>query len=125
MNRIQFYTLTALGLIFLLLVAVHFVGAHRLNYAQGQMIQAQQKITQANTCTANLKQLAVRVVQVEQKTMDVGLRDFMTRQQIVTHAPPTNAASGTPPPANAPQPTALTPPTAPEAPSPLDPPLSR
>jgi hypothetical protein len=125
MNRIQFLLLNILGVIFILLVTVHFVSAHRLNYSQSQMIQAQQKISQANTCTNNLKQLALRVVQVEQKTMDVGLRDFMTRQQIVTHAPPSASPGAAAPGANS-APRVETPaPAAPDAPNPLDPPLNR
>ncbi len=125
MNRIQFYTLNALGVLFVGLVAIHFVSAHRLNYAQSQMIQAQQKIAQASTATSELKQLAIRVVEVQQKTNDQALKDLMARQHIVTHAPPPNAGLTPAPEADGQQPSALTPPTLPDAPNSLNPPLTR
>ena len=92
MNRIQFWVLNGLsGLVVLLLLATIYLGRTN-NFEQNRLALAQQALTQGQAFQGNLKQLAMRIVQVSQQTGDSGLKDLLTRQQISFS--PTPAAEG-------------------------------
>ena len=99
MNRIQFFVLTGLSslvvLLLLGLVILQHMQMRATNVAiaeQGRIAQAQQVIQQAQVFQGNLKQLAVRIFQDSQKTQDPGLKELLERQQIkYTPASETNS----------------------------------
>jgi hypothetical protein len=92
MNRIQFFVLTGLSSLVLLLLAGHLYLVHAVSNQQIILNQVQQTVTQAQSFQGNLKQLAVRIYQDSQKTQDAGLKDLMVRQQITfTPSPSTNS----------------------------------
>jgi len=82
MNRIQFWISIGLsGLVGLLLIA-QILLVRQTNYEQNRLALAQQAIQQGQAFQGNLKQLAMRIVQVSQQTNDQGLKDLLNRQQI-------------------------------------------
>src|SRR5438105_14485936 len=86
MNRIQFWVLTALSGVVVLLMAGNVILARQLTAEQNRLASAQQVISQGQAFQANLKQLAVRIFQDSQKTQDPGLKELLARQQI-TYTP--------------------------------------
>jgi len=82
MNRIQFFVLTGLSSLVVLLLIGHIFLVRQTNFEQNRLAQAQQVINQGQAFQGNLKQLAVRIFQDSQKTGDQGLKDLLTRQQI-------------------------------------------
>ena len=82
MNRIQFFVLTGLSSLVLLLLVGNLFLARETGIAQGQLAAAQQNINQGQAFATNWKQLATRIAQDSQKTQDQGLKDILTRQQI-------------------------------------------
>jgi predicted PurR-regulated permease PerM len=102
MNRIQFFVLTGLSSLLLILLVGHIFIVYEANLAQNRLALAQQMVNQAQTAQANLKQLAVRIYQDSQKSNDQGLKDILTRQQITYSSGP--ATDGTAPPAPTPAP---------------------
>jgi hypothetical protein len=82
MNRIQFFVLTGLSSLVVLLLIGQIFLARQAGYEQNRLQAAQQVITQGQAFQSNLKQLAVRIFQDSQKTQDQGLKDLLTRQQI-------------------------------------------
>jgi hypothetical protein len=93
MNRIQFFVLTGLSSLVLLLLLGHIYLVHTVSFDQGQLNAVQQRVTQAQSFQENLKQLAVRIYQDAQKTQDPGLKELLDRQQIkYTPAASTNSA---------------------------------
>lgn len=82
MNRIQFFVLTGMSSLVVLLLVGHIFLVRETNYEQNRLAQAQQAITQGQAFQNNLKQLAVRIFQDSQKSGDQGLKDLLTRQQI-------------------------------------------
>jgi hypothetical protein len=91
MNRIQFYVLTGLSSLVLLLLIGHIFLVRATTSEQNRLAQAQQVINQAQVFQGNLKQLAVRIYQDAQKSGDPGLKELLERQQIKY----TPAADGT------------------------------
>ena len=101
MNRIQFFVLTGLSSLVLLLLIAHIFLVRATNAQQNRAAVAQQIVNQAQAFGGNLKQLAVRIYQDAQKTQDPGLKELLERQQI-KFTPNTNAEpEATPAPAAA------------------------
>lgn len=94
MNRIQFFLLTGLSSLIVLLLIGHILLVRQTNFEQNRLAMAQQAINQGQAFQNNLRQLATRIVQDSQKTQDAGLKELLVRQQIsFTPAPDnTNAA---------------------------------
>ena len=90
MNRIQFFVLTGLSCLVLLLLVGNLFLLRQTGMAQSQLAADQQAITQGQAFATNWKQLATRIIQDSQKTQDQGLKDILTRQQI-TYTAGTNA----------------------------------
>jgi hypothetical protein len=103
MNRIQFFVLTGMSSLVVLLLIGHIFLTRQNNFEQNRLAAAQQAINQGQAFQANLKQLAVRIYQDSQKTQDQGLKDLLTRQQITYNPAPegTNGAEPSVPPASA------------------------
>ena len=98
MNRIQFFILTGLSSLVLLLLVGQLFLMRQVNIDQSILSQAQQKVSQAQAFQGNLKQLAVRIYQDSQKSGDPGLKDLLVRQQI-TYTPPPQGTNATETPA--------------------------
>ncbi len=94
MNRIQFFLLTGLSSLVVLLLIGHIALVRQIGIDQAILNQAQQRVNQGQSFQSNLKQLAVRIFQDSQKTDDQGLKDLLVRQQI-TYTPTTNAPDST------------------------------
>jgi hypothetical protein len=92
MNRIQFFVLTGLSSLVVLLLIGHIFLTRQNNFEQNRLAAAQQVINQGQAFQGNLKQLAVRIYQDSQKTQDQGLKDLLARQQI-TYAPTPEGAN--------------------------------
>jgi hypothetical protein len=88
MNRIQFFILTGLSSLVLLLLIGHIFLVRQTNFEQNRLAAAQQAINQGQVFQGNLKQLAVRIFQDSQKTQDQGLKDLLARQQITYNPAP-------------------------------------
>jgi hypothetical protein len=80
MNRIQFFLLTGLSSLVVLLLVAHIFLARQTSIGQGRLNQAQQVLNQAQQIQNNLKQLAMRIGQDSQK--DPNLKEVLTRQKI-------------------------------------------
>jgi hypothetical protein len=93
MNRIQFWILTGLSSVFVLLLFLQIFLGRAALFEQGQMQMAQQALQQGQAFQGNLKQLAMRIVQVSQQTGDPGLKDLLTRQQISFQPQDANGAT--------------------------------
>jgi hypothetical protein len=93
MNRIQFFVLTGLSSLVVVLLVGHIFLVRQTNFEQNRLAQAQQVINQGQAFQGNLKQLAVRIFQDSQKTGDQGLKDLLTRQQISYNPSPAGADS--------------------------------
>ena len=104
MNRIQFFVLTGLSCLVVLLLIGHIFLVRQTNFEQNRLAQAQQVINQGQAFQGNLKQLAVRIYQDSQKSGDQGLKDLLARQQITYNPAPEgpNGAEPSVPPAPAP-----------------------
>jgi hypothetical protein len=98
MNRIQFFLLTGLSSLAVLLFIGHILLVRQTNFEQNRLAQAQQVINQGQAFSGNLKQLAQRIVLDSQKTGDQGLKDLLVRQQI-TYSPTPESANSTESPA--------------------------
>jgi hypothetical protein len=94
MNRIQFFILTGLSIIFILLLVAHVALSISVNTAQAKAVYEQQSIQQAGTLKGYLQQLAGRIYQDGQRTSDPGLKDLLVRQQI-TYNPPATSTPNT------------------------------
>ncbi len=108
MNRIQFFVLTGLSSLVVLLLIVHIMLVRQTNFEQNRLAAAQQVINQGQGLKGNLQQLAVRIYQDSQKTQDPGLKELLTRQQI-TYSPGAEGVNANTPPAP-PAPSTPTPP---------------
>jgi competence protein ComGC len=93
MNRIQFFVLTGLSSLVVLLLIGHILLVRQTNFEQNRLAAAQQVINQGQAFQGNLKQLAVRIYQDSQKTQDPGLKDLLDRQQIKYTPSPEGAAA--------------------------------
>jgi len=95
MNRIQFFVLIGLSsLITILLIAQIFL-ERQTNYEQNRLGLASQAVNQGQAFQTNLKQLAIRILQVSQTTGDPGLKDLLARNDI-TYSPSSTGASSEP-----------------------------
>jgi len=99
MNRIQFFVLTGLSSLVVLLLLGNILLIRQNNFEQNRLAAAQQVVTQGQSLQGNLKQLALRIYQDSQRTQDPGLKELLDRQQIKI-----NAGPQTPPPAESPAP---------------------
>ena len=105
MNRIQFFVLTGLSSLVVLLLIGHIFLVRSTNFEQNRLAYAQQVINQGQTAQGNLKQLAIRIYQDSQRTNDQGLKDLLTRQQISYKAnPPADEPGPSPTPGPSPSP---------------------
>jgi hypothetical protein len=106
MNRIQFWILTALSsLVVILLVAQIFEKRYSI-YEQNLFTVQQQKISQGQACAQNWRLLGTAIVQQSQKNSDSALKDLIIRQSLLPSAPsdssgstnsaPAPASTGTP-----------------------------
>jgi uncharacterized protein YpmS len=97
MNRIQFFVLTGLSSLLFLLLVGNILLSLKVSNQQIQTSQIQQALSQGQTISTNLRQLAIRLYTDAQKTGDPGLKDLLTRQQISFKAnDTTGAGTGTP-----------------------------
>ena len=87
MNRIQFFVLTGLSSLLVLLLLGHIALSIQVGRGQANWSAAQQVVTQGNVAQTGLKQLAMRIYQDSQRTADPGLKDLLARQQITYNAP--------------------------------------
>ncbi len=101
MNRYQFWSLTGLSSLVVLLLLLQTLLVRQASYEQNRIALAQQAINQGNAFGTNLKQLAMRIIQVSQQTQDQGLKDLLVRQQI-SFTPSSEGAGNSPTPAPAP-----------------------
>jgi hypothetical protein len=90
MNRYQFWSLISLSGLLVVLLFLQILLIRQTNYEQTRLVMAQQVINQGQAFQTNLKQLAMRIVQLSQQTQDQGLKDLLTRQQI-SFTPTTDA----------------------------------
>ena len=104
MNRIQFFVLTGLSTLVVLLLIGQILLARQTGFEQNRLSQAQQIINQGQSFQGNLKQLAMRIVQDSQKTQDPGLKELLTRQQISFTPAPEGTPSTEPPASPTPSP---------------------
>ena len=93
MNRNQFWILNGLSGLVVVLLLAQILLARQAGYEQGQIAQAQQLANQGQAFGQNLKQLAMRIVQLSQSTGDPALKDLLTRQQI-SFTPAADATNG-------------------------------
>ncbi|MCE0482788.1 MAG: hypothetical protein LV479_00955 [Methylacidiphilales bacterium] len=106
MTRLQFWILTGLsGLVVLLLIA-QIILVRAANYQQIRATEAQQVITAGQASQSMVRQLAVRIYEEAQKTQDPGLKDLVARQQI-KYTPPANSSTDPTAPASAASPTPI------------------
>lgn len=96
MNRIQFWVLTGLSVLVALLLVAHIFLVRQCNFEQNRLTLAQQALTQGQAFQGNLKQLAMRIIQVSQQSQDQGLKDLLARQQI-SFTPAADANGGAAP----------------------------
>ncbi|HEV3271562.1 MAG TPA: hypothetical protein VGZ93_05215 [Candidatus Methylacidiphilales bacterium] len=96
MNRIQFFILTGLSSLLLLLLIGHIILMREYGYQQSQFSIAQQTINQGVASQNLVKQLAVMILKDSAK--DPGLKELMTNEKISftpssgdTNAPPSPA----------------------------------
>jgi hypothetical protein len=104
MNRIQFFVLTGLSSLVVLLLIGQVLLARQVAYDQLLLNRAQQGVTQAQAFQGNLKEVAIRIYQDSQKLNDQQLKDLLIRQQI-TYKPNPTPAEDTAPSTSAPAPT--------------------
>src|SRR5271170_1325046 len=93
MNRIQFFVLTGLSSLVVLLLAGNILLSRQVAIDQSKFAQAQQAVQQGQVFQGDLKQLAVRIFQDSQKTQDSALKDLLQRNQI-TYTPNSGENSG-------------------------------
>jgi len=82
MNRIQFFVLTGLSSLVVLLLLGHILLVRETNYQQNQLVAAQQVINQGQAAANMLRQVAMKIVSDAQTKNDQGLKDLLQRQQI-------------------------------------------
>jgi len=82
MNRIQFFVLTGLSSLVVLLVIGQIFLLRQANYQQSLFNQAQQTVTIGQSAQAMVKQLAIRIFNDSQNLKDPGLQELLKRQQI-------------------------------------------
>jgi hypothetical protein len=100
MNRIQFFTVTGLSSLLVLLLVGNIALNYQVGTKQNQIAIAQQVVQQGNIFKGDLQQLAVRIYSDSNRTNDTGLKALLQNEQI-SYTPGTNATE-TPaaPPAN-------------------------
>src|ERR1700685_2137834 len=97
MNRIQFFILTGLSSLVVLLLIGHIFLVRQTNFKQNQLAVAQRIVSQGQMFQGYFKQLVTRIYGDIQKSQDPGLKDLLTRQQItVTTAPAGTNATDSP-----------------------------
>jgi hypothetical protein len=99
MNRIQFFVLTGLSSLVVLLLAGHILLSRQVGIEQARFGQAQQAVSQGQVFQGDLKQLAVRIFQDSQKSQDQALKDVLKNNQITytPNAPDSSSSSSTTP----------------------------
>ncbi len=89
MNRIQFFVLTGLSSLLVLLLAGHIALVVAVNHSQMSWAAAQQEVNKGQVAQNGLKQVAVRIFNDSRSTNDAGLKDLLAKEQI-TYTPQTN-----------------------------------
>ena len=110
MNRIQFWILTGLSGLVVVLMVAQIVLVRLAAQDQNRNAAAQQYLSLGQTSQGMVKQLAVRIFQDSQKTADPTLKQVLDRQQITYNPNPSADSNSTdnpaaPAPAPAPAPT--------------------
>jgi hypothetical protein len=90
MNRIQFFVLTGLSSLLLILVGFHIALVLQVNKGQATIAAAQQAVNQGNVFGNDLQQLALAIGKESVRTGDQGLKDLLARNQITYNPPTTN-----------------------------------
>jgi DNA-binding transcriptional regulator of glucitol operon len=93
MNRIQFFVLTGLSSLIVLLLIGHIFLTRASNFEVNQLSQAQQVINQGQAFQGNLQRLAGTIYQDSVKTGDQGLKDILARNEISVSNPPVSTNS--------------------------------
>lgn len=96
MNRIQFFVLTGLSSLVVLLMIGHIVLVRTIGQDQAILNAAQQQVNQGQGFQKNLQQLAMRIVQDSQSKNDQQLKDLLARNQITFTPGPAQPEAGTP-----------------------------
>ncbi len=96
MTRTQFLVLTSLSALVAALFLLQIAIMRLAQGDQSRLLQARAVISQGQACDQRMRQLATRVYQVAQQTQDPGLKDLLTRQQIVISANPAADAAAAP-----------------------------
>lgn len=103
MNRIQFFILTGLSILVLVLLIGNIILVRQTNNEQALFNQAQQTVSLGKASKAMVGEVARSIYQYSQKTQDQGLKDILIRQGInTTGTPGANATESPAPPAAAP-----------------------
>jgi hypothetical protein len=92
MNRIQFFTLIVLSSLVTVLLLGQIFLERQTNYEQNRLGLASQAVSQGQAFQNNLKQLAIRILQVSNQTGDPGLKELLARNKI-TYSQGPDAAS--------------------------------
>ncbi len=92
MNRIQFFILTGISAIVLILMAANIYLSHRTINVQTAAYQTQQNVTTGERFRNVLTTVVQRINAQIQKTNDQALKDLLARQKISTQAPPPASA---------------------------------
>jgi hypothetical protein len=99
MNRLQFFVLTGLSSLVVLLLIGHILLGRQTGFEQNRLAAAQQAINRGQSLQGNLQRLAGRIYN-DGKT-DPALRDLLVREQIKVNPGPEAPA---PAPAESPAP---------------------
>jgi competence protein ComGC len=103
MNRIQFFVLTGVSSLVVLLLIGQIFLIHMTGYEQGQFNLAQQTVSQGQAAQTMMRQLAVRIFNDSEKMQDPALKDLLKRQDITyTPGAATNGTESPAPPAPTP-----------------------
>ena len=102
MNRIQFFILTGLSSLVVLLLIGDIFLTKQAGFEANLFNQDRQMITLGQASQTMMKQLALRIYQDSQKSQDPGLKELLVRQQIsaTPKAGSTNATELPAPPTN-------------------------
>jgi hypothetical protein len=91
MNRIQFFILTGLSSLIVLLLLGQVFLVYSLGSAQSKVNGAQAYVNQAIQFRNNRDALAQRIYNDSLKSNDAGLKDLVNRQHITPAQPATNS----------------------------------
>jgi hypothetical protein len=93
MNRIQFFILTGISAVVLILMALNIYLSHSAFNAQSQAYAAQQNLTTGERFRNVLTTVVQRINVSIQKDNNQALKDLLARQKISTQAPAPGATA--------------------------------